>query len=87
MGERYRKEREQLILSPRWCEKIECVEIFHDEIKDGMRGTSDSRGHESFGSRWLKRKIYFKWKEEMSNWRRDRMDSIHVAWFCDKVRW
>ena len=25
MGERYRKEREQLTLSPKWCEKIECV--------------------------------------------------------------
>ena len=30
IGKRYRKEREQLTLSPRWCNKIECVEIFHE---------------------------------------------------------
>ena len=34
MGKRYRKEREQLTLSPRWCKKIECVEIFHEKITD-----------------------------------------------------
>ena len=34
MGERYRKEREKSTLSPRWYKKIECVEIFHEEITD-----------------------------------------------------
>ena len=34
IGERYRKEREQLTLSPRMGEKIECVETFHEEIID-----------------------------------------------------
>ena len=43
IGERYRKEREQLTLSPRMCEKIECVEIDHEEITDWMRETSNSR--------------------------------------------
>ena len=32
--ERYRKKREQLTLSPRMCEKIECVETVHEEITD-----------------------------------------------------
>ena len=34
MGKRYRKERDQLTLSPKWCEKIERVEIYHEEIID-----------------------------------------------------
>ena len=44
IGERYRKEREQLTLSPRMCDKKECVEIDHDEITDCTRRISDSRG-------------------------------------------
>ena len=32
--ERYRKEREQLTLSPRICDKIECIEPDNEEIKD-----------------------------------------------------
>ena len=31
---RYRKDREQVTLSPRMCEKIECVETVHEEIID-----------------------------------------------------
>ena len=86
-GERYRKEREQLTLLPRWCVKIVCVEIFNEEITDWMRRTSGSRGHGSLEGWWLKRNIYFKWKEEMSNGRSGRMDLIHIAWFFHKVEW
>ena len=43
IGERQRKEREQLILSPRRCERIECVEIFHDEMTGCRKGISDTR--------------------------------------------
>ena len=34
IGERYRKEQEQVPLSPRMCDKIECVETVHEEIID-----------------------------------------------------
>ena len=87
IGERYRKEREQLILSPRMCEKIECVETDHEEITDWMRRISDSRRQGSCARRWLRRNIYFKWKEEISRWRRGEMNLIHVAWLFHRVRW
>ena len=47
IGERYRKEREQLTLSLRRCERIECSEIFHEEITDCTRETSEYREHYS----------------------------------------
>ena len=34
IGESYKKELEQMTLSPRWCDKIRCGEIFHEEITD-----------------------------------------------------
>ena len=56
------------MLSPNLLERNSCLDKHHEGMASWIKFITGSKGHDRNRSRRQKRKIYFKRKEETSNW-------------------
>ena len=60
VGDKYKHDRRQLMLSPKLLEKNSCIDKRHEGMASWINFITGSKGHDCNRSRRQKRRIYFK---------------------------